>query len=113
MSKLDVVVVNPFGPHHCAKCFGSVKAEKTSSRGASNSRMPTIDRGSLSRSSLFGAVIVAIFFVIRFGVFGLQLLQIIVEPVETLVVKAAIVLQPIVDVLERARLDAAGPPLRL
>src|SRR5208282_3297591 len=34
-------LVNPFGPHHCARCFGSVHALKTSSRGASNSRVMT------------------------------------------------------------------------
>src|SRR2546427_8346498 len=27
--------VNPCGPHHCARCFGSVHAAHTSSRGAS------------------------------------------------------------------------------
>jgi hypothetical protein len=45
-SKRDVVVVNPFGPHHCARCFASVQTENTNSRGASNSRIPMIERGS-------------------------------------------------------------------
>ena len=28
-------LVKPLGPHHCAKCFGSVHASNTSARGAS------------------------------------------------------------------------------
>src|ERR1700680_3375535 len=113
MSKRDVVVVKPFGPHHCGRCSGLVHTEKTSSRGASNSRMPMIERGSLSRSRLFLA---AMFLVL--GVrwpcikwLGLQLLQIDVEAIEALVEEAAVMLQPIVDVLERPRLDPAWPPL--
>src|ERR1700690_2335785 len=112
ISKLDVVVVKPFGPHHCARCLGSVNAEKTSSRGASNSRMPMIDRGSLERSRLFVAPTRRILFRLLGGV-GLKSLQVVVEPIEALVVKSAVVRQPIVDVLERAWLDAARAPLRL
>ena len=41
------VFVNPFGPHHCARCSGSVHALNTSSRGASMTRVVTI---SLSAS---------------------------------------------------------------
>src|ERR1700729_1000972 len=122
-SKLIVVVVKPFGPHHCAKCLESVHAEKTRSRGASNSRIPMIDRGSLSRSRLFLAatsvrfmftllltVLVAVF---GFRFLGLQRLQINVEAVEALVEKAGIAVEPVVDVLERLRLHPAGPPLGL
>src|SRR5580658_5765537 len=87
MSKLDVVVVKPSGPHHCARCFGSVHAEKTSSRGASNSRMPTIERGSLSRSRLFLA---AMFLAFRLRSFGLELFQVGVEAIEALFEKPAI-----------------------
>src|SRR5262245_31711285 len=43
----------------------------------------------------------------------LQFAQVIVEPVETLFPEAAIALEPIVDFLQRARLDPARPPLRL
>src|SRR5271163_251353 len=107
MSKLDVVVVKPFGPHHCARCFGSVHIEKTSSRGASNSRTPMIERESTSRSMLFVAAIVLLL-----ASFGLQRFQIIVEAIETFVEKAPVVVEPIVDVFERPRLDAARPPLR-
>src|SRR5580700_7882284 len=85
-SKRDVVVVKPFGPHHCARCFGSVHAANTSSRGASNSRMPMIARGSLCRSRL---LFTAMFFTLGlrqlgFRRFGLQYFQIGVEPIKTL-----------------------------
>ena len=46
----------------------------------------------------------------RFFSFACRYTQIIVEPVETLFPEPAIVLEPVVDFLERARLDPAGPP---
>src|SRR5580700_9603828 len=94
-SKLDVVVVKPFGPHHCAKCSDAVHTENTSSRGASNSRMPTIERGSRSRSRL----LVAAMFPALCLRYGLQLFQIGVEAVEALLEEAAIVREPVVDIL--------------
>src|SRR5438128_464933 len=42
----------------------------------------------------------------------LQLLQVNVQAVETLLPKAAIFFEPIVDAFQRPRLDPAGPPLR-
>src|SRR3954451_3694408 len=42
----------------------------------------------------------------------LQLLQVRVEAVEALVPVSAIALEPIVDLAQRAGLEAAGPPLR-
>src|SRR5215831_171840 len=122
-SKLEVVAVKPNGPHHCARCFGSVQAEKTSARGASNSRVPMIDRGSCSRST---RLVAAIFSVLRVCVvmatllstllvriFRLQLLQIGIQAIETLVEKTPVMIEPVVDVLERARFNPARPPLRL
>src|ERR1700732_1551200 len=100
MSKRDVVVVKPFGPHHCARCSGLVHTEKTNSRGASNSRMPMIERGSVSKSRLFLA---AMFLVPGVRRLGLQLFQVDVEAIEAFVEEAAVMLQPIVNVLERAR----------
>src|ERR1700686_3488474 len=41
-----VVVVKPFGPHHCTICLGSVHALKASSRGASKVRVMTICRSA-------------------------------------------------------------------
>src|SRR6185437_5944484 len=110
-SKECVVVVKPSGPHHCARCFASVKAANTSSRGASNTRLPMIERGSLARSMLFPA---ATFLLLRFGLVRaarLQRLEIIVEPVEPLLPQAAVFLQPVVGFFECGRLDLAGPHL--
>src|SRR5579863_8072936 len=96
ISKLCVVIVKPFGPHHCARCLGSVHTEKTRSRGASNSRMPMIERGSVSSSRLFFA---ATFSVLGLRSFRLELLQVGVEAIEAFFEEAAIILEPIVDVL--------------
>src|SRR5580658_11119538 len=91
-SKCDVVVVNPFGPHHCVRCLGSVNAAKTSSRGASNSRTPTIDRASVSRSRVsFAAISLACRF------FGLQRFQVVIEAVEAFVEKPPVGIEPRVD----------------
>src|ERR1700680_2212860 len=108
-SNLDVVVVKPFGPHHCARCFGSVHAAKTSSRSASNSRMPMIERGSLCKSRL---LFTAMFFTLGFRRFGLQHFQIGVEAIKTLLEEPAIVFEPVVNAFECLRLDAAGAKLR-
>src|SRR6185437_4162737 len=51
-----VLVVKPSGPHHCARYLGSVHCCHTSLRGASNTRVPMIERGSRSRSILFVAL---------------------------------------------------------
>src|SRR5579862_2382220 len=119
MSKLSVVVEKPFGPHHCARCLGSVKAAYTRSRGASNSRTPIIPRGSVLRSTLLFAAMFCIpgFRAPALGsdclrLLGLESLQVIVEAVETLVVEAAIMFEPVIDLFQSARLDAARPPLR-
>src|SRR5262245_61006117 len=119
MSNALVVVVNPSGPHHCDRCLGSVHAVHTSSRGASNSRMPTIARGSLSRSMLLLATtlpllrFLPLLGFLGFGRLGLQLAQIILQAVEPLLPKPAVVLEPFIDRLQRLRFDFAGPPLRL
>src|SRR5262249_49088867 len=114
-SKLWVVVVKPFGPHHCARCRASVKAANTSSRGASNTRTPSITLGSLSRSMLLPASFFSSLarFLVLAGFFPLKRPQIFVEPIEPLLPELPIALQPFVDALERLRFDLAGPPLRL
>src|SRR5256885_11683163 len=100
-----VVVEKPSGPHHCARCLGSVHAVHTSSRGASSTRVAMIDRGSCLRSRLFLALTLLLL--------GLQYLQIILQPIEAFLPQPAVALEPIVDLLDGVRLDAAGPPLRL
>src|SRR5437899_6799562 len=54
-SILWVVVVNPFGPHHCPMCSGSVHAFHTSSRAASKTRVPRISRSPTSAAFLLSA----------------------------------------------------------
>src|SRR5262245_40291187 len=90
ISNALVVVVNPSGPRHCDRCLGSVHAIHTSSRGASNSRMPTIARGSLSRSRLLLATTLALLGflgILRSRWLRLQLAQIILQPIEPLLPK--------------------------
>src|SRR5579872_5954496 len=104
-SNACVVVVKPFGPHHCPRCTGLENAENTSARGASKVRTRMIERASIaSRVSLFAATPLLL---------ALQLLQIRVEPVETLFPKPAKAPKPDVDIFERRALDPAWPPLRL
>src|SRR6185437_4070401 len=91
-SKLMVVVVKPFGPHHCARCSGSVQAANTRSRGASNSRKPMIERGSLSRSRLLLAAMPTLLLTglgpgCLAGFLALQRFQIAIEAIKTLVVE--------------------------
>src|SRR5262245_12072777 len=106
-----VVVVKPFGPHHCARCFGSVHTENTNARGASNTREPMIERGSRSRSILFFTVIV--FYPLGLFRLGLQYLQVVVEPIEPLFPESAILLEPLVGFPKSAHIDSAGTHLRI
>src|SRR5262249_34980275 len=68
-------------------------------------------------ATLLNVLLVAVLGLLFGPVFGLvlrlQLLQIGIQAVETLVKEATIMVEPVVDVLERARLDTARPPLRL
>src|SRR5581483_4296559 len=63
------------------------------------------------RGSLLARRLLRLF--LRRLLLGLELAQIGVEAVEALLPEPAIALEPFVDFLERQRLDAAGPPLRL
>ena len=54
----------------------------------------------------------AMFLALGFRRLGLQHFQIGVEAIETFLEEPAIVFEPVVDVLERLRLDAAGAELR-
>src|SRR5437764_171950 len=92
-SKALVVVEKPFGPHHCARCFGSVQTSHTSSRDASSTRVPTSAQGSWSRSRLFLSATLALP--------GLQLAQIVVEAVEALFPEPAVFLEPLVNIPQR------------
>src|SRR6185312_7971222 len=106
-SKALVVTEKPFGPHHCARCLASVNAVHTVSRGAANTRVPTIARASCARSRLFCSATVLLLWLLC-----LQRLEVIVEAVEPLLPEPPIVVEPLVDALEGSRFEPAGPPLR-
>src|ERR1700677_169891 len=93
-------LVKPCGPHHCARWRGSVQSLKTSSRGASRMRVSVSSRGTAP-----------LFFSVMFFLF-LQVGQVVVEPIKTLIPKAAVLLDPGRDILQRFRLKPAGTPLR-
>src|SRR5438093_9726240 len=68
---------------------------------------------TISRSDGVVKVVAALCFAVTFLLLLLQFNQIFVEALEALVPEAAIVFEPVGDVLERRRLEPAGPPLRL
>src|SRR4051794_13739900 len=114
-SKTLVVVRKPSGPYHCARCFGSVHTDHTSSRGASTTRDPRITLGSDSRSMLFFSATAFLRPVRRALVLRrcrLQHAQIVLQAVQPLVPEPAILLKPVVDALQRVQFDPAGAPLR-
>src|SRR5437899_12643481 len=94
-------LVNLWGPHHRATCFGSVHTLNTSSRGASNTRVSTN-----SCSSLGLVLLVAMVFLLF-----LDFPQIVIQTTQTLRPKLLVMRQPIGNVLERRSSDPAGAPL--
>src|SRR5262249_17508278 len=94
-------MVKPFGPHQRATCSGRVHALNTRARGASMTRVMTSSRCCMSVSTATSLLL------------ALQLLQVVLEPVEALFPEHAVVLQPVGCALQRARLEPAGAPLRL
>src|ERR1700738_791546 len=109
-----IVVVNPRGPNHFAKCSLSVHARKTRSRGASNTRERTISRSRAhSRLPLLpSANVVLLFLVLGFGRFCLQVAQVFVQSLEALFPRAPRVLGPRRHLLERFRPQPTRPALR-
>src|SRR5262245_1305360 len=102
-----MVVVKPLGPHHSFMCSGRVKASNTSSRGASSSRVKVSSRPrTVARSVLSVA---AIFLLLL----ALHPVQVVLEPVQALFPEAAVVLDPVRHLAQRAGLQPAGPPLGL
>src|SRR5688500_4751582 len=93
-------VVVPFGPHQRFKGSGSVQALKTSSRGASKTRVMTRSRPGPA-SPTFTTLVIP----------PLQLLQIVIQTVEALLPKTAIVLNPVGDLPQGSSLQPAWPRL--
>src|SRR5579862_712697 len=83
--------VNPFGPHHCIRYFGSVHAFQTNSRGASKTLVTTIRSVSLT-----------VFFVISDLRF-FHLIHNYIQLVETLFPESAVISRPVADFLYRLR----------
>src|SRR5512133_2006599 len=93
-----------FGPHHFCSCSGCVNTSKTRSRGASKTRSMT--------SSLVGTSTTLSLAAMSFLLL-LQFLQVLVQPIESLLPDHAIAPDPLVDFLERARRERCRSPLRL
>src|SRR5882724_341084 len=108
-------VVKPCGPHQRTSRSGSVHALKTSARGASNTRVMTSSRCAVSPAALLLVTVSCA--VMSLAVMSppvrLLLAQIVLQAIQVLLPETAIVLEPIGGVLERTRLQLAGPPLRL
>src|SRR5258706_443670 len=95
-------------------CSDSVQQRHTRSTGASNTRSKVSVRGATATLFLAGTALLPDLFAGQLRiVLGLQLAQVHFETIETLLPEAPVVLQPLVDRLERLRLDPARPPLRL
>src|SRR5579862_5824453 len=86
-------------------CAGSVHTFHTSSRGASKTREITNSCSVDGVEGLFSATMIPLLF--------LQLMQIIVQPIETLLPETTVLPHPIGNLLEPLRLKPAGPPLSL
>src|SRR5580704_49001 len=110
-------LVKPLGPHHFARCAGSVHILNTSSRGASMMRLRMSSR---SAAAVAGCAIWMVPRMVgsaaslvrsRF-LSGLDFLQVFVQPVEALFPEPAVMFDPIGGVLQWRRLEPARPPLR-
>src|SRR6516165_11597849 len=99
------IVAKPRGTHQRARCSGSVHILETSRRGASKIRVMTSSR-SAERAA--ASALIAIL-----PLPALQFAEILVEAIKAVVPETAVVLEPLGGVLERPRLEPAGPPLRL
>src|SRR5215217_5721883 len=92
-------------------CSGFVIAWKTSASGASNSRVMRISRSEgvvTVNVPLFATLLTGILLLLFF-----QCLQVGVEAIQARFPDGAVPLGPFGDFLDRRRIEAAGPPLRL
>src|SRR5271168_2669327 len=83
-------VVNPCGPHHFARCRGSVHTLNTSARGASRTRVRSSSRGAWVDLD-----------VIAVALFALNLMEIGGEAVDSLIPNLAVRFDPVRDVNQR------------
>src|SRR6185312_8536411 len=99
------------GPHQFETCSGFVIASKTTSRGASKSRVMRISVSD-GRVTVRRFLVASGMFHLLLFVFGLEFGKVIVEAVKTLFPELAIVFHPRRGVFERRGFEAAGTPLR-
>src|SRR5438105_3143242 len=105
------------GPHHFARCAGSVHILNTTSRGASMTRPKTSSRSAAAGAgcpiSILPRMVPSAASLVPSALCcGLDFLQVLVQPVEALFPEPAVVLDPLGGVLQRRRLQPARPPLR-
>src|SRR5437016_584733 len=87
-------LVNHFGLHHCAMCFGSVQALNTSSRGASKMRVMTTSRLLDGSCDEIGVVSVLGFVWVIFLLLLLKFMEVILQTVHALFPQTAVLFQP-------------------
>src|SRR5882762_2358366 len=97
---------------HCLMSSLSVSDFQTRATGASKVRSTTSGSSFVTTLS-FAAISLLLALNFLHLVLALQLLEVAAQPVEALFPVAPVVLDPVGDVLERIRLEPAGPPLRL
>src|SRR5262245_45010866 len=97
--------VKPCGPHHRARCLGSVHILKTRPRGASNTRVMTSSRSAKPAGALLLSAIVLLL--------GLNFAQIIFQTIQALLPMAPVLLEPFCGVLQRTSRKLTIAPLRL
>src|SRR5437879_10344330 len=102
---------------HCLMSSLSIRAFQTRATGASKVRSTTSGSSFVAALLVAALLFAAISFLLALNflrlVLALQFLQVDIELVEALLPVAPVVLDPCGDVLERSRLEPAGPPLRL
>src|SRR5882757_6275883 len=84
-------LLNPFGPHHCATCLGSVHASQTSSIGALIRRVSVIWR------------VAVLFFVCIFFIFSLQCVQIFFQRIQFYCPEFPVLFNPICNLIQTAQ----------
>src|SRR5262245_47358845 len=100
-----MVVAKPCGPHHCARCCGSVQAANTSWRGASKMRV------KMSSRSAVEAGLTPVFFAGMLFLLGLQFLKVGVQTIEALFPELAVMFEPVGGAFKRRGVQTTGTPL--
>src|SRR5712691_2767884 len=102
---------------HCLMSSLSVSAFQTRATGASKVRSTTSGSSFVAALLVAALLFAAISLLLALNflrlVLALQFLEVGTQLVEALLPVAPVVLDPVGDVLERIRLEPAGPPLRL